>query len=312
MKIYVLDALHPSGVEYAEKRAEVIRWSDPRVKNWHEDADGVMVRGTPIRAADLARAKKLRVISKQGVGIDNIDVAAARAHGVTVCRTPGVNSEAVAELALTLGLCVTRRVAEFNRRIHDGEIVERANILGLEMMEKTVGIIGMGNIGTRVARKWRGAFDARILAYDPYVPANHWPDIQHERVASLADMLPRVDLDINFETGSWQITPDQMGKLDVIARALNRAIDRNPREVFLIEGHTDAVGADDDNLSLSDRRAESVAVALTQEFGVPPENLITQGYGEQELKVPTMGPSRENRRVAVRRITPLIDRMAAR
>jgi len=194
MKIYVLDALHPSGVEYAEKRAEVIRWSDPRVKNWHEDADGVMVRGTPIRAADLARAKKLRVISKQGVGIDNIDVAAARAHGVTVCRTPGVNSEAVAELALTLGLCVTRRVAEFDRRIHDGEIVERANILGLEMMEKTVGIIGMGNIGTRVARKWRGAFDARILAYDPYVPANHWPDIQHERVASLADMLPRVDL----------------------------------------------------------------------------------------------------------------------
>ena len=194
MKIYVLDALHPSGVEYAEKRAEVIRWSDPRVKNWHEDADGVMVRGTPIRAADLARAKKLRVISKQGVGIDNIDVAAARAHGVTVCRTPGVNSEAVAELALTLGLCVTRRVAEFDRRIHDGEIVERANILGLEMMEKTVGIIGMGNIGTRVARKWRGAFEARILAYDPYVPANHWPDIQHERVASLADMLPRVDL----------------------------------------------------------------------------------------------------------------------
>jgi D-3-phosphoglycerate dehydrogenase len=194
MKIYVLDALHPSGVEYAEQRAEVVRWNDPRVKNWHEDADGLMVRGSQIRAADFARAKKLRVISKQGVGIDNIDVNAARAHGVTVCRTPGINSEAVAELALTLGLCVTRRVAEFDRRIHGGEIVERANILGLEMMEKTVGIVGMGNIGTRVARKWRGAFDARILAYDPYVPADHWPDIQHERVASLADMLPRVDI----------------------------------------------------------------------------------------------------------------------
>jgi len=215
MKIYVLDALHPSGVEYAEKRAEVIRWSDPRVKNWHEDADGVMVRGTPIRAADLARAKKLRVISKQGVGIDNIDVAAARAHGVTVCRTPGVNSEAVAELALTLGLCVTRRVAEFDRRIHDGEIVERANILGLEMMEKTVGIIGMGNIGTRVARKWRGAFDARILAYDPYVPANHWPDIQHERVASLADMLPRVDL----LTLHLPLTDESRGMIGAVALA---------------------------------------------------------------------------------------------
>ena len=215
MKIYVLDALHPSGVEYAEKRAEVIRWSDPRVKNWHEDADGVMVRGTPIRAADLARAKKLRVISKQGVGIDNIDVAAARAHGVTVCRTPGVNSEAVAELALTLGLCVTRRVAEFDRRIHDGEIVERANILALEMMEKTVGIIGMGNIGTRVARKWCGAFDARILAYDPYVPANHWPDIQHERVASLADMLPRVDL----LTLHLPLTDESRGMIGAVALA---------------------------------------------------------------------------------------------
>jgi OmpA-OmpF porin, OOP family len=124
--------------------------------------------------------------------------------------------------------------------------------------------------------------------------------------------MPRIDLDINFDTGSWQITPDQFDKLAGIARGLSRAIERNPREVFLIEGHTDAVGADEDNLSLSDRRAESIAVALTQEFGVPPENLITQGYGEQELKVPTTGPSRDNRRVAVRRITPLIDRSAAR
>ena len=125
-------------------------------------------------------------------------------------------------------------------------------------------------------------------------------------------LMPRIDLDINFDTGSWQITPDQFDKLEVIGRALNRAIERNPREVFLIEGHTDAVGAAEDNLSLSDRRAESIAVALTQEFRVPPENLITQGYGEQELKVPTTGPSRENRRVAVRRITPLIDRTARR
>ena len=154
-------------------------------------------------------------------------------------------------------------------------------------------------------------YDTLIAA--PFEPIEQVYTIDEVRYSpGLRMMLPRVDLDINFETGSWQITPDQMGKLDVIARALNRAIDRNPREVFLIEGHTDAVGADDDNLSLSDRRAESVAVALTQEFGVPPENLITQGYGEQELKVPTMGPSRENRRVAVRRITPLIDRMAAR
>ena len=97
------------------------------------------------------------------------------------------------------------------------------------------------------------------------------------------------------------------GELQAIADGLNRAIQRNPREVFLIEGHTDAVGNDVDNLSLSDRRAETVADAADQQFGVPAENLTTQGYGEQYLKVQTDGPSRENRRVTVRRITPLLN-----
>ena len=123
--------------------------------------------------------------------------------------------------------------------------------------------------------------------------------------------MPRVDLDINFDTGSWQLMPDQVDRLSLIAEALNRAIRRNPREVFLIEGHTDAVGSDVDNLSLSDRRAESVAVALTEQFQVPPENLVTQGYGKQDLKIQTNGPERANRRVAIRRITPLIDQQAA-
>ena len=130
--------------------------------------------------------------------------------------------------------------------------------------------------------------------------------------APLRERMPRVDLDINFETGSWQLTQDQIDKLNVVADGLKRAIDRNPKEVFLIEGHTDAVGNDEDNLSLSDRRAESVAVALTEQFHVPPENLVTQGYGEQNLKVQTQGASRANRRVSVRRITPLIDKQAAR
>jgi outer membrane protein OmpA-like peptidoglycan-associated protein len=79
-----------------------------------------------------------------------------------------------------------------------------------------------------------------------------------------------------------------------------------PEAVFMIEGHTDAVGADVDNLSLSDRRAESVAVVLTEQFQIPPENLVTQGYGEQFLKVPVDGPQRENRRVAVRNISRLL------
>jgi D-3-phosphoglycerate dehydrogenase len=194
MKIYILDSFYPTGVEYAAERAEIVRWDDPNVKNWHEDADGLMVRMTPIRAADLARARKLRVISKQGVGIDTIDVAAAKARGVMVYRTPGVNKEAVAELALALALSVTRRVTEFDRQIRSGARVERSNFLGLESWQKTVGVIGMGNIGTLVARKWCGAFDAKIIAYDPYVPADTWPDIPHRRANSLAELLPQVDI----------------------------------------------------------------------------------------------------------------------
>src|SRR5438034_1327367 len=125
---------------------------------------------------------------------------------------------------------------------------------------------------------------------------------------SVRQLMPSVDVNsINFESGSWEIPPDQAAKLQVIADGLNRAIQRNPREVFLIEGHTDAVGSDVDNLSLSDRRAESTAALLTQQFGVPAENLTSQGYGEQYLKEQTDGPSRINRRVTIRRITPLLN-----
>jgi outer membrane protein OmpA-like peptidoglycan-associated protein len=124
---------------------------------------------------------------------------------------------------------------------------------------------------------------------------------------SLRERMPRVDLNtVTFDTGSWEMTPDQVERLAVIADGINRAIAANPSEVFLIEGHTDAIGSDIDNLSLSDRRAESVALVLSQQFAVPPENLTTQGYGAHYLKVPTPGPERANRRVTVRRITPLL------
>jgi len=105
-----------------------------------------------------------------------------------------VNSEAVAEMALALGLAVARRVAELDRQIRSGEVVERSSFLGLERWQKRVGVVGMGNVGTRVARKWHGAFDARILAYDPHVAKGAWADLPHERVGSLEDLLPEVDL----------------------------------------------------------------------------------------------------------------------
>jgi outer membrane protein OmpA-like peptidoglycan-associated protein len=125
--------------------------------------------------------------------------------------------------------------------------------------------------------------------------------------ATVRERMPRIDIDtITFESGSWEVAPDQARLLAPIADAMKRAIAKNPNEVYLIEGHTDAVGSPEDNLSLSDRRAEAVAEILTQDFGIPPENLVTQGYGEQGLKVQTEGPSQANRRVTVRRITPLL------
>jgi OmpA-OmpF porin, OOP family len=157
---------------------------------------------------------------------------------------------------------------------------------------------------------------ARATAEDIYLTLMAPPVDRIERHYALDEIryseplrarMPRVDIDtVNFESGSWEITPDQSERLAFVAQGIMRAIQRNPREVFLVEGYTDATGNDVDNLSLSDRRAESVAVMLTNQFNVPAENLTTQGYGKQFLKIPTDGPERANRRVAVRRITPLL------
>lgn len=111
---------------------------------------------------------------------------------------------------------------------------------------------------------------------------------------------------ITFDTGSAAIKPDQAQQLATLGRVIADKVRQNPREIFMIEGHTDTVGAETMNLALSDRRAESVALALTEYFQVPPENMVVQGYGEQFLKVRREGDIRENRRASVRRITDLL------
>jgi outer membrane protein OmpA-like peptidoglycan-associated protein len=133
-----------------------------------------------------------------------------------------------------------------------------------------------------------------------------------KRSARVRDTMRRIDLDtINFEFGSAEVSESEIDELEAIAEAILRMLEENPGETFLIEGHTDAVGSDLANLALSDRRAENVARALTDVFGIPPENLVTQGYGEQYLKIETQERERENRRVAIRRITPLVAPVAS-
>jgi D-3-phosphoglycerate dehydrogenase / 2-oxoglutarate reductase len=195
MKIYVLEECAQAGMDVLKERAdEVVLWDHPEVDRWWEDADGVIVRLAPISAEGLAQAKNLRVVAKHGVGVENIDLDAAKAHGVTVVNTPGVNSEAVAELAMALALGVARRLAELDRLTRAGAIYDRNAYEGVGFWQKSVGVVGMGNIGTRVARKWYGAFDANIVAYDPYVPADRWSELPHERVSSLEELLRRSDL----------------------------------------------------------------------------------------------------------------------
>jgi D-3-phosphoglycerate dehydrogenase len=197
-KIYVLDAFHPAGIEWLSGRAEVIPYKDPRGDRWHEDADGIMVRMRPVTAQDFQQARKLKAVVKQGVGVNTLDLDAAKAHGIVVANTPGVNSETVAEMAFALTLAVARRIGEFDRLVRAGQEIERPKMLGVGLEGKTVGVIGMGNIGVRAAAKFQAAFGCTIIAYDPYYTArpagDPWAAVPHERVRDLAAMWPRIDV----------------------------------------------------------------------------------------------------------------------
>ncbi|MNU71870.1 hypothetical protein D3C71_613120 [compost metagenome] len=152
----------------------------------------------------------------------------------------------------------------------------------------------------------------RFLEQPPVEPVERVYSLDEVRYsARIRDKVRRIDLDtITFATGSAEIPMAQARSLRKVADAINKALNKNPGETFLIEGHTDAVGSDESNLVLSDERAASVANVLTDVYGIPPENLATQGYGERYLKVQTLGPEQQNRRVTIRRVTPLVKPVA--
>jgi outer membrane protein OmpA-like peptidoglycan-associated protein len=134
---------------------------------------------------------------------------------------------------------------------------------------------------------------------------------QIRTIPQVRDLAPTITMNtITFASGSAAVEPSEAARLNKLGKLITDLIAENPNEVFLIEGHTDAVGSAASNLALSDRRAESVAKALTEYFDVPPENLVVQGYGESELLVPTGSDERANRRVAVRIITALLQQTA--
>lgn len=148
---------------------------------------------------------------------------------------------------------------------------------------------------------------AALAAQDAKSVERRFSLAQIRNIDAVRRLTPVINVDsVNFDTGSSVIRPQEAEELAALGNALRELIDRNPAEVFLIEGHTDAVGAATFNLALSDRRAETVALALTEYFDVPLENMVVQGYGESDLAVRTLTAERANRRVAVRRITQLL------
>ncbi len=195
--VFVLDPYHSEALKklQASPSVEAVLRDDARISQWRSEADALMIRSeTRITAADLNEAKKLRVIVKQGVGVDNIDLEAAKERGVAVCNTPAMNSESVAELTIALALCIARRIAELDRRVRSGEAVNRSHVLGMSLYKKTIGVVGMGNIGKIVAKKWKAAMDGDIIAYDPFASEHAWTEIEHRRVTDLNDLLRDSDV----------------------------------------------------------------------------------------------------------------------
>jgi outer membrane protein OmpA-like peptidoglycan-associated protein len=121
------------------------------------------------------------------------------------------------------------------------------------------------------------------------------------------EMMPGIEIDtLNFDFGSAEVRPEEIDKLDAIAEVIERIVAVRPDEVFALEGNTDAVGSHEANDALSLRRARAVADALIDYYDIDPANLRTVGLGKRFLKIMTPDPEEENRRVTVRRITPLL------
>lgn len=169
------------------------------------DFAGLVVRSqTKVTPAVFAAAKNLKVVGRAGVGIDNVDVEAATKHGVIVMNAPGGNTISTAEHAFSLMLSVARNIPQADASMKAGKW-DRKKFEGVELYEKTLAILGMGRIGTEVARR-AIAFGMKVLAYDPYLSASKARSLNVEVVEKLDDLLPRAD----FITVHMPLTEETM------------------------------------------------------------------------------------------------------
>lgn len=197
-RLYYFDFVqHPVFLEMLAARPEVtvtrLAFAGEEAVNFAEVARAEAYQATSVRddlpphyavtAAFLARAPKLLVVSTHGAGYDTVDVAACTRAGVLVVNQSGGNAEGVAEHAVAMMLSVLKRIPDGDAWTRRGAVRRRADLMGRDIQGRTVGIIGLGNIGRRVAEILRLAFGCRILAYDPYLDAAECARRGAEKVA---------------------------------------------------------------------------------------------------------------------------------
>ncbi|WWC92010.1 uncharacterized protein L201_006964 [Kwoniella dendrophila CBS 6074] len=203
-RVFCLYPIDDSVKEYAERYFDFTCEPDPRVNQWKEQAEAVMVRSNKITPSDVKSLNPgFKFVGKHGVGVDAIAVRELSEKGIRVMNTPGVNASAVAELALTLSLCLARDVASIDRRIRSGEVVSKAEggLKGFQLSGKTLGLIGGGNIGYQLGKMFYGSFESKIIVYDPHLHPSmiqKWSDLlpssHFKRVDNLDDLLKESDV----------------------------------------------------------------------------------------------------------------------
>jgi D-3-phosphoglycerate dehydrogenase / 2-oxoglutarate reductase len=169
---------------------------------------------TKVTAEVLAAAKKLKIVGRAGVGVDNVDIDAATKRGVIVMNTPGGNTISTAEHAFSLLVSIARAVPQADASVKAGKW-DRKRYEGVELYNKTLGILGMGRIGTEIARR-AIAFGMRVLAYDPYLSASKARSLQVELVEQIDELLPLCD----FVTLHMPLTAETRHILDARRLAL--------------------------------------------------------------------------------------------
>ena len=192
MKIIVADKISERGIELLRETGwQVVLPEAAALLNELTGADGLIVRSaTRVTAELLDKAECLRVIGRAGVGVDNVDMDAATRRGVLVMNTPGGNAVSVAEHTFALMLALARSVPQSNAAIHAGRWEKSST--GMELRGKTLGLVGLGRVGTEVARRGR-ALEMKVLAYDPYVTQAAARELDVELVP-FEDLLRRSDV----------------------------------------------------------------------------------------------------------------------